>query len=169
MAAPKSSELDRSPHSVTLWGSAGYFERLVAHCCWHICMTLLKLKKKCGLAFQAHWKHPGPVSNHSWCGNIVLCYNLIQFGMWDIWALYAQTRTHGAVQQRGEKIFCAGFVTESQRTHHIWKPCFILIRDTQHHNTPLEVNARTCCLSALDSRLVFQYVVRLLQTTGRQI
>lgn len=67
------SMLDCSPHRVTLWGSAGYFERLVAHCCWHICVTLLEIWEKCGLAFQAHWKHPGPVSNHSWCGNTVSC------------------------------------------------------------------------------------------------
>lgn len=32
-------KLEPSPHRVTLWGSAGYFERLVALCCWHICVT----------------------------------------------------------------------------------------------------------------------------------
>lgn len=62
-------ELDSSPHRVTSRGPAGYLERLVALCCWHICVTLLEIGEKCAQAFQTHWKHPGPVSNQGWCGN----------------------------------------------------------------------------------------------------
>lgn len=40
----------------------------------------LAAAEKYGFAFQVHWKHPGPVSNHSWCGNTVSCAVILYLG-----------------------------------------------------------------------------------------
>lgn len=183
------SKLDCWPHCVTFWGSIGYTGRLVARCCWHICVTLLEIWEKCGLTFQVHWKHPGPVSNHSWCGNTIPCaliwYNLV-FG-------FSEPRTHKLVHmtncnRRSKKHAFNSLLREISLEEA--QSCLFLNPDGLimfwlYLYVPLayftcQLGIITCekrtshcsdssCLLAFDSWLAFHYIVRIRVTAGRQI